>query len=273
MAPCSKKKRKLRLDEIIIRQCPSLSKTKARALILAGKVRQGTETLDKPGKLFAEDIVLEIAEGPRFVSRGGEKLEGFLKEYPLEVMGKSALDIGASTGGFTDCLLQRGVSTVTCVDVGRGQLHHKIRNDQRVYWLEKTNARYLEKGHLLYEDYDIIVMDVSFISLEKILPPVWLFLKQNGILIALVKPQFEVDKKTADKAQGVIRDPVIRQSTLERICAFARLHLKNSYALAVKESALCGADGNIEFFLALEKRAFIPSPLSNNEHKPICKED
>jgi TlyA family rRNA methyltransferase/putative hemolysin len=157
------------------------SRTLAQALILAGQVRTGPDSVvAKPSQMLPRDAFLQIAQPPRFVGRGGEKLEAFLEKFALDARGLHALDIGASTGGFTDCLLQRGAADVTCVDVGHGQLHAKLRSDKRVTNLEKVNARELEKISLPRDNYDLVVIDVSFISLSKILPPTWARVRAQG---------------------------------------------------------------------------------------------
>ncbi len=221
---------------------------------MAGRVRRGTEILDKPGKNYPADIELSIAELPRFVSRGGEKLDGFLDQLELPIAGATGLDVGASTGGFTDCLLQRGASSVTSVDVGRSQLHHRLVSDPRVTNLEGLNARRLTSDALPRSAYAIITVDVSFISLKLVLPSLWPLLEESGTLIALIKPQFEATKTEADKGKGVIRDPSIHLRITDTIRAFASENLPASQEIAFAQSTLPGSDGNIEFFLALRKR-------------------
>ena len=187
--------KKVRIDELLVSQGLADSRSQAKALVLAGKVRLGTERIDKPGRTLAADSAVSVEQPPRFVSRGGEKLEGFLDQFAIDVHGVHLLDVGASTGGFTDCCLQRGAARATCVDVGRAQLHNKLRQDARVTNLEKTNARHLQAGDLPEADYPLIVMDLSFISLTKVLPAVWQFMAAGGHLIALVKPQFEAENR------------------------------------------------------------------------------
>ncbi|MCB1123414.1 MAG: TlyA family RNA methyltransferase, partial [Verrucomicrobiae bacterium] len=177
-------KKHQRLDELLLIKDLCDSRSQAKALILAGKVRRGTEVLDKPGKAYPVDTELTILQPPRFVGRGGEKLEAYLKAYPISLEGCRSLDVGASTGGFTDCLLQNGISEAVCVDVGHGQLHYKLQQDPRVTNLEKINARYLKAEVLPFPEYDVVVMDLSFISLKKVLSPVWPLLKSGGKLIA-----------------------------------------------------------------------------------------
>ncbi len=244
---------RLRLDEILAGRGWCETRNRARRLIMAGRVRRGAEVLDKPGKSYPADIEITLVEPPRFVSRGGEKLEDFLTGHPIDVTGERVLDVGASAGGFTDCLLQRGAAKAVCVDVGRGQLHGKLRQDSRVTCIEGMNARRLKAGDLPHPDYGMIVMDLSFISLKLALPPVWPLLREAGRLICLVKPQFEARKKEADKGRGIIRDPAIHQRILDEIRAFAAENLRGTEELALRESFPPGPQGNKEFFLALRK--------------------
>jgi len=246
-------KKKRRLDEILVEFGHCETKSRAKALILAGKVRRGTEILDKPGKTYSLDIKLTIIKPAQFVGRGGEKLESYLKEFPTSVEGRRILDVGASTGGFTDCLLQRGAATAICVDVGRAQMHQKILGDPRVTNIEKTNARYLTADQLPYLDYDLIVMDLSFISLKKVLPAIWPLLKIGGKLIALVKPQFEADKETVDKCRGVIRDNEIREALLQEMKDWINRHLAEVIVEGTIESPISGGDGNREYLLGATK--------------------
>lgn len=244
---------KQRLDELLVARGLAASRTQAQALIRAGKVRHGTERLDKPGKDYPLDLAIEIEQPPRFVSRGGEKLAGALAHFQLSLAGANVLDIGASTGGFTDCSLQAGAADVVCVDVGRAQLHSKLRSDPRVTNLEQINARELRAEQLPRAEFDAIVIDVSFISLRSILPPAWPLLRAGGVLVALVKPQFEAGKVEADKGHGVIRDPAVHVRVVEEIVACAAA-LPGVEVLGTMDSPLTGADGNREFLLALRKR-------------------
>lgn len=244
---------KQRLDELLVARGLADTRTQAKALILAGKVRHGTERLDKPGKDYPIDLAIELEQPPRFVSRGGEKLAGALAHFQLSLTGAHVLDIGASTGGFTDCALQAGAVDVVCVDVGRAQLHGKLRADPRVTNLEQINARELRADQLPRAEYDAIVIDVSFISLRSILPPAWPLLRPGGVLVALVKPQFEAGKAEADRGQGVIRDPAVHARVVADIVACAS-GLPGANVLGTMDSPLTGADGNREFLLALQKR-------------------
>lgn len=244
---------KIRLDELLLARGMAASRSQAKALILAGKVHSASERLDKPGRVLPVDLPLEVKQPPRFVGRGGEKLEGFLDRFAISMEGCELLDVGASTGGFTDCSLQRGAVSATCVDVGRAQLHNKLIQDSRVTNLEKTNARHLEPGDLPRLTYPRIVMDLSFISLTKILPAVWPFCESGGILIALVKPQFEAEKSEVDAGRGIIRDPAIQTRILESITAFALRELEGAEMIGSMESPIKGTDGNLEYLIGLRK--------------------
>jgi len=244
---------KTRLDELLVARGLSPTRAQAKALIMSGRVRHGTERLDKPGKEFPADFDLSIDQPPRFVSRGGEKLTAWLGKFPVDLSGAHLLDIGASTGGFTDCALQAGAASATCVDVGHGQLHEKLRRDPRVTNLEKLNARHLKPGDLPRASYDSVVMDVSFISLKNVLPAVWPFLRPGGTLIALVKPQFEAGKAEVDKGEGIIRDDAVRQRVLAEVRDFALHELPCAALQGEMECPVHGADGNREFLLGLKK--------------------
>jgi 23S rRNA (cytidine1920-2'-O)/16S rRNA (cytidine1409-2'-O)-methyltransferase len=242
-----------RLDELLLARGLAASRAQAKALIMAGRVSHGTERLEKPGKEFPGDFELTVEQPPRFVSRGGEKLQGWLDRFDLDLRGAQVLDVGASTGGFTDCALQAGAAAVVCVDVGRAQLHPKLRADPRVTNLEKLNARHLAPGDLPRSAFDAVVIDVSFISLRAILPAVWPLVRAGGTLVALVKPQFEAGKAEADKGRGVIRDPAVRQAVLAEVVAFSLAELLGAALIGTMDSPLAGADGNREFLLGLKK--------------------
>ncbi len=244
---------KLRLDELLVMRGLAPTRAQAKALIMAGRVLHGTERLDKPGKDFPADFELTVEQPPRFVSRGGEKLAGALAHFALDLTSAHVLDVGASTGGFTDCSLQAGAADVVCVDVGRAQLHAKLRADPRVTNLEKVNARHLKPSDLPRSEFDVIVMDLSFISLKAVLPAVWPCLRAGGTLIALVKPQFEAGKTEVDKGRGVIRDRGVQDATLASVRDFALAELPGAKLLGSIDSPITGADGNREFLLGLKK--------------------
>lgn len=244
---------KQRLDELLVARGLAESRAQAKALIMSGRVLRGTERLDKPGKEFPADLDLIVEQPPRFVSRGGEKLVAALERFALDLTGAHVLDVGASTGGFTDCALQAGAADVVCVDVGRAQLHTRLRGDPRVTNLEKVNARHLQPGDLPRDAFDVIVMDLSFISLRAVLPAVWPFLRAQGRLIALVKPQFEAGKAEVDKGRGVIRDPAVQAATLAVVRDFALGALPAATLVGTMDSPIAGADGNREFLLVLKK--------------------
>lgn len=244
---------KQRLDELLVARGLAPTRAQAKALIMTGRVRHGTERLDKPGKEYPADLTLSVDQPPRFVSRGGDKLAAYLERYPLDLAGAHLLDVGASTGGFTDCALQAGAASATCVDVGHGQLHEKLRRDPRVTNLEKINARRLAASELPRTDYDLVVMDLSFISLKNVLPAVWPFLRSGGTLIALVKPQFEAGKAEVDKGEGVIRDDAVRARVLGDVRDFALRELAGATLRGEMECPVHGADGNREYLLGLGK--------------------
>jgi len=250
---------KLRLDDLLVHRGFVETKSRAKSLIMAGKVRHGTEILDKAGKSYSPDFEIEIVAPPRFVSRGGEKLEAALKAFSINPEGMEFLDIGASTGGFTDCLLQHGATRAYCVDVGRAQLHGKLQSDPRVTNLERLNARYLTPVQLPREAFPLIVMDLSFISLTKVLNPAWDLLETGGILVALIKPQFEAEKKSVDYGKGVIRDRRIQRGCLESILSFSLNNLPGARELGWIESPLRGGDGNLEYLAAWKRSPSSPS--------------
>jgi 23S rRNA (cytidine1920-2'-O)/16S rRNA (cytidine1409-2'-O)-methyltransferase len=245
--------KRVRLDELLLQRGLAESRAQAQALILAGRVIHGTARLEKPGKAVPENLEVTVAQPPRFVSRGGEKLVAALAHFALDLQGSQVLDVGASTGGFTDCVLQAGAAAVTCVDVGRAQLHARLRADPRVTNLEQVNARHLRPSDLPRPDYDAIVMDLSFISLTAVLPAVWPLLRPGGSLVALVKPQFEAGKAEVDRGRGVIRDPAVQDAALARVrTAAAQLPWVEDRGAI--DSPLRGADGNREFLLCLRRR-------------------
>lgn len=216
---------------------------------MAGLVYVNGQKHDKPGTRVAFDVDVEVREALRFVSRGGLKLEAALDHFEFNPEKTVCLDVGASTGGFTDCLLQRGATRVYAVDVGRGQLHYRLQNDKRVISLERIHIRDLAEKHVP-EPADVLVIDTSFISLTRVLPLAWPFLKTCGWCVALIKPQFETEAKHLRK--GVVRDLAIRHACVEKVSDCAR-KLDGAELLGVIESPIHGPKGNVEFLLALRK--------------------
>jgi 23S rRNA (cytidine1920-2'-O)/16S rRNA (cytidine1409-2'-O)-methyltransferase len=242
------KVRKERLDKLLVERGLAETRSKAQALVLAGQVFSGEQRLDKPGLALAADAPLALKETMPYVGRGGLKLAAALEHFRIEVIGKACLDIGASTGGFTDCLLQRGAARVVALDVGHGQLAWKIRQDARVEVREHVNARFLEPEDFAGK-FDLVVCDVSFISLRLILPVVPPLLNEAAQVVALVKPQFEVGREEVGRG-GVVRDEAAQRRVVNDISEFAAgLALRPRGAI---ESPILGADGNREFLLCLD---------------------
>jgi 23S rRNA (cytidine1920-2'-O)/16S rRNA (cytidine1409-2'-O)-methyltransferase len=259
MSPAADRPTRQRLDQLLVERGLTETRSRAQALILAGHVRVGegptSRTDRKPGDLVETKIALEVEAPPPFVSRGGLKLRAALDAFGLEPVGLVCLDVGSSTGGFTDLLLQRDATRVYSVDVGRGQLAEALRHDPRVISMERTNARGLGPG-VLPSAVDLAVVDVSFISLDRILRPVaTCFGPMGGHVVALVKPQFEAGRKQV--RDGVVRDPQVHLQTLETVARYALgIGLKLRHAVA---SPLTGPAGNREFFLDLEVPAgYVP---------------
>ncbi len=242
---------KIRLDRLLVDRGLMESRERAQALVLAGQVLVNDRKQDKAGALVPEDADIRIlGQVLPYVSRGGLKLEAALQEFKINVSGCIALDVGASTGGFTDCLLQHGAAKVYAVDVGYGQMAWKIRQDPRVVVIERTNIRAAGPS-LIPEPVDLIVVDVSFISLEKVIPSVLKFLKPESEIIALIKPQFEVGKEQVGKG-GIVRDEEARKASVDRITGFMR-----AAGLEVKgiiPSPITGQDGNVEFLIHASQR-------------------
>ena len=225
------------------------SRAKAQALIMAGQVRVAGQTALKPATAIAANSVLTVDAGPRFVSRGGEKLDAALEAFPINVTGLICADVGASTGGFADCLLQRGAAKVYAIDVGKGILHWKLRNDKRVVVMEQTNARYVES---LPEPVSLVTVDASFISLKVLLPTIKKWINENTNLLCLIKPQFEAGKKDVSRGDGVIRDPEIHKQVLIDVITFAQNEGFGIQGLI--KSPLLGPKGNAEFLVWLGKQ-------------------
>lgn len=240
-------KNKERIDLLLVKKGLAPTRTRARTLIMAGVVFVDSTRVDKAGIIVKEDAEILVKDSTLgYVSRGGIKLEAALKEFRIDVVDKVVLDIGASTGGFTDCLLKHGAKKVYAVDVGYGQLDWKLRQDPRVVVMERINARYL-KLEDIGELVDVATIDVSFISITKVIPALLKILKPSGILIALIKPQFEVGKGKVGKG-GVLRDENKHREVVSRITNF--LEELNFKVLGVIPSPILGADGNKEFLIA-----------------------
>jgi 23S rRNA (cytidine1920-2'-O)/16S rRNA (cytidine1409-2'-O)-methyltransferase len=236
---------KQRLDALLVERGLAENRTKARALIMAGQVWIGERRGDKPGSLVPSDAKLRVEGGLRYVSRGGLKLERALEHFQLSVQGKICADIGASTGGFTDCLLQAGADKVYAIDVGYGQLHPKLRSDPRVVVRERLNARYLSDADLPL--VDVATVDVSFISLRQIIPSLLKRLRPTGLLVTLVKPQFEVGRSKVGKG-GVVRDSAAREQVIADIITF--LAEAGLQVLGQVDSPIAGPAGNLEALVA-----------------------
>ncbi|MCF6311583.1 MAG: TlyA family RNA methyltransferase [Verrucomicrobiales bacterium] len=252
MSKVSSSSAKQRLDQLLMERGLCDSREQGKRLIMSGNVLvEGVES-PKPGQKVAGDVVVRIKERPKYVGRGGLKMEGALKDFELDAAGKVALDIGASTGGFTDCLLQLGATRVYTLDVGTNQLAWKIRSDPRVVARENFNARHLQPSDLP-EKVDLIVIDVSFISLTLILGPAFSVLREGGDLICLIKPQFELAREDVGKG-GIIRDEALRQVAVEKIRRFVTKDLAKDWHKVVP-SAISGTDGNQEFLAWLRHKS------------------
>ena len=251
-----------RLDEALVRLQIADTVEKARALIMEGRVFQNGQRLDKPALPIKTDAGL-VVKGDKipYVSRGGLKLERAIRAFALDLSGLTCLDVGSSTGGFTDCMLQNGASKVYSVDVGYGQLAWQLRTDPRVVNLERTNARYLTREQIP-EEIDFFSVDVSFISLKIILPAVRPLLKDGGKAVCLIKPQFEAGREKVGK-KGVVRDKAVHEEVVQMICDFA---VENGYSvLGLTFSPVKGPEGNIEYLVFLQKSY---APVNTAESTP-----
>jgi 23S rRNA (cytidine1920-2'-O)/16S rRNA (cytidine1409-2'-O)-methyltransferase len=240
---------KVRADALLVERGLAESKSRAQALILAGAVYSGERRIDKAGTTLPADAPLTVRAAARFVSRGGDKLAhalGAFATHGLSAAGKTCLDVGASTGGFTDCLLQHGARRVHAVDVGWGQLHAKLRADARVVVRERTNARDLGPSDF-EEPIDLVVVDASFIGIGKLMGAIAKLLAPGGELVALVKPQFEAGRESASRGRGVIRDPEVREKAISR--AVADIERAGFTVVAAVDSAVAGPKGNVEHFV------------------------
>jgi len=242
-----------RLDQALVERGLCESREKAKRAIMAGQVRVNDQTARKASDSVGPEDQITLEAGEKFVSRGGGKLEHALEHFHVDVSGQTAIDLGASTGGFTDCLLQRGAAKVFAVDVGQGQLAWKLRRDRRVVVMEKTNARKLRAADFPqpFTPVPLIVIDCSFISLRKILPAAIALLARPGKIVALIKPQFEAGKAEADKGAGVIRDAAIHERVLRELKEFVGAQSGLRW-MGVTESPLLGPAGNKEFLTLIE---------------------
>ena len=243
--------KKLRLDQLLVGKGLFASREQARRAIMAGDIMVGTRTAAKPSELLEEETTITVKPTRKYVGRGALKLEAALDHFNINVGKKTALDIGASTGGFTDCMLQRAAKKVYAVDVGYGQLDWKLRNDPRVIVLEKVNARSLSHEHIP-ELVDLCVIDVSFISLTLILPNAFDLLTPTGVILALIKPQFELQRFEVGKG-GIVRDPSLHQKAQDKIVDFVKT--LGHVVTGIAPSAITGADGNQEFFACMRKQS------------------
>lgn len=257
---------KQRLDVILVNSGYAASREKAKAMIMAGSVFVKGQREDKAGSMFEEEgIDLTVKGSPlKYVSRGGLKLEKALKEFPIDLNGRICMDIGASTGGFTDCMLQNGAAKVYSIDVGYGQLDWKLRSDERVVCMEKTNFRYMQPGDI-DDEPDFASCDVSFISLDKILPPAYALLKEGAGMVCLIKPQFEAGREKVGK-KGVVRDKAVHEEVIHAVMGYA---LSAGYEIrGLTFSPIRGPEGNIEYPIYLIK----PAEGSNDAGGPLADE-
>ncbi len=244
-------RKRSRIDRLLVERGFFESRESAQRAIMAGEVKAGDRSIAKSSELIDENAEIIVAEVARYVGRGAIKLAGALDFFQIDVADKIALDIGASTGGFTDCLLQRGAAKVYAVDVGRGQLAWKIRNDPRVIVMEKLNARFLSREHLP-EPVDLCVIDVSFISLTLILPRAFELITADGMVVALIKPQFELQRADVGRG-GLVRDPALHEKAERKIANF--VEAAGHCVVGLVPSTITGADGNQEFFICIRKRS------------------
>lgn len=249
---------KKRLDVLLVEKGFAASREKAKAIIMSGIVFVDGQREDKAGSVFDEEKEIVIkGKTLKYVSRGGLKLEKAMKNFDISLEGKVCMDVGASTGGFTDCMLQNGAVKVYSVDVGHGQLDWKLRNDERVVCMERTNMRYVTREDV-EEPAAFVSIDVSFISLTKILPAVYQVLEDDGQVVALIKPQFEAGREKVGK-KGVVRDRKVHKEVIEKICDFASTH--GFRLLHLDYSPIKGPEGNIEYLLHMQK-----TETMENEH-------
>lgn len=258
---------KERLDVLVVKNGLAPSREKAKTLIMEGKIFVNNNREDKPGNTFPSDAKLEVhGQTLKYVSRGGLKLEKAMAQFGLRLDGKVCMDIGASTGGFTDCMLQNGATKVYSVDVGYGQFAWKLRQDERVVCMEKTNIRYVTPEDI-DDRLDFASCDVSFISLTKVLVPARELLNDNGEMVCLIKPQFEAGREKVGK-KGVVRDPKVHEEVIEKIVIFA---LENGFSvLNLEFSPIKGPEGNIEYLVYLRKEENTSKEESVDIHEVVA---
>lgn len=254
---------KVRLDVLLVERGLAESRAKAQAMIMAGQVRIADQVALKPATPVQADAALTVDSGPRFVSRGGEKLDAALEAFGIDVNGLTCADVGASTGGFTDCLLQHGAVKVYAIDVGKGILHWKLRNDKRVIVMEETNARYVES---LPEQVSLVTVDASFISLKVLLPVIKHWINEKTEIVCLIKPQFEAGKKDVSRGDGVIRDPEIHKQVLLDVLSFAQQ--EGFLIRGLIKSPLLGPKGNAEFLVWLDQ---LPAESGSEDVSPMVE--
>lgn len=240
---------KERIDAMLVSRGLCDSREQAKRLVMAGEVLAGTERVLKPSQKFAEEVELKVKQRPRFVGRGGFKIEGALKEFGVDPTGWVCADLGASTGGFTDCLLQHGATRVHAIDVGTNQLVWKLRSDARVISKERFNARNLTPQDI-GEKVKLVVMDLSFISLTKVLPAAFGILEEGGVIIPLIKPQFELSREEVGKG-GIVREPELHQKAVDKIKTFIIEDLGREWC-GLMTSPITGTDGNVEFLAQMK---------------------
>ncbi len=259
---------KERLDVLLVKRGLAESREKAKAVIMAGEVFVDNQREDKAGQTFPETVSIEVrGKKLKYVSRGGYKLERAMETFPIDLQEKVCMDVGSSTGGFTDCMLQNGAKFVYAIDVGTNQLAWKLRQDERVKSMEKTNIRYVEPEHI-GEPVDFVSIDVAFISLTKVLTPVKALMKEDGQMVCLIKPQFEAGREKVGK-KGVVRDKKVHEEVIEMVMNYA-LSL-GFHILGLDHSPIRGPEGNIEYLLYMENAKNIPAVVSEEEKKKIIE--
>lgn len=262
------KNKKERLDVLLVKRGLSPSREKAKAVIMAGEVFVDNQREDKAGQTFPESVQIEVrGKKMKYVSRGGYKLERAMETFPIQLQNLVCMDVGASTGGFTDCMLQNGARYVYAIDVGTNQLAWSLRQDERVCSMEKTNIRYVTPEDI-GEPVGFVSIDVAFISLTKVLTPVKVLMKEHGQIVCLIKPQFEAGRELVGK-KGVVRDPKVHEDVIEMVMNYA-LGL-GFHILGLDHSPIRGPEGNIEYLLYMENDTREPSLVDADEKKKIAE--